>query len=308
MKSHKSKKMRKPPALKLGDTIALVRPAGFISDKILKKTAENLRSLGFCVVTYLGKSKKDGFFSASDESRAAELNWAFSQPGISAIFCCRGGYGSVRTFSHISKTQIQKWKPKIFVGYSDMTYVHQILQNEMGLVSFHGPLSGFLNKKDLKVFVQSLLDLPRAQKQKWSEVKIYKKGSARGKLLGGNLSLLQVAGRAALPKVPMILAIEDVNENFYRIDRMIWTLIDAGYAPFVRGVVLGKFLSCGKDDSKIFGWSRVMQSLQKLTRGPIWQNANFGHGMKRQRLLALGCEVEMKNRSLIVRESIVSDF
>jgi muramoyltetrapeptide carboxypeptidase len=309
----KPTKLKKPHVLKRGDTIALIRPAGFISDKIFFTAAENLRALGFCVATYPGKwpkkSEAHPSFSATDEVRAAEMNWAFSQPGISAVLCCRGGYGSVRTANQISPEQLKKWRPKIFVGFSDITYLHQLLQNERKMVSFHGPLTGFLNKSHLKKFLQNIMALPsKPMIQKWSEVRSTgTKKSARGKLVGGNLSLLQTSGRAALPKEPIILAIEEVNEDFYRIDRMLWALIDAGYSEYIRGIVLGSFKNCGARDSKTFGWKKVQQTLRKLTKGPIWEGASFGHGLKTQRLLPLGCQVEMKNKSLRFLEAAVSE-
>jgi muramoyltetrapeptide carboxypeptidase len=291
--------------LKLGDTIALVRPAGYLSDDLFLKTTQTLRSFGFCVVTYKEAFKPDGTFSASDDLRARELQWAFSQPGVSLVWACRGGYGSVRTLSRLSKSDVRAWQPKIFVGYSDTTYLHQVLKNELGMPSIHGPLCGFLNRAQLKSSIRALLELPASpQGQTWAEIEnLGRNVRVQGQLLGGNLSMIQTAGRAALPKTPMILAIEDVNEDFYRLDRMIWTLIDAGYAPFVKGIIVGSLLKCSE---RSFGRQRFIQTLQTLTNGPIWMKARFGHGLKTQRLLPLGCRVALgKHKRFEILEPVV---
>src|SRR5690606_27256842 len=129
------------------------------------------------------------------------------------------------TFAHLSEKQVSRWRPKIFLGYSDMTYIHQTIQNQLGWVTFHGPLIGSLDLTRLKKCIQSLEHLKKPSRETWSEAKPKGKGTnAEGRLVGGTLSLLSLTGKNALPREPVILALEDVNENFYRIDRMIWNL------------------------------------------------------------------------------------
>jgi muramoyltetrapeptide carboxypeptidase len=301
------KKFHKPRALELGDTIALIRPAGRLDESAFHSTAKTLRQMGFCVALYPHSIKRDKFFAASDEDRARELHWAFSEPGIKAVLTCRGGYGSARALSKIRSTDLQKWKPKLLVGYSDITYLHQWLQNKLKWTTIHGPLAGRISSAELKKFVRGLVNLPSSSSQEtWSEIKnIGAKNSARGILVGGNLSLFQVAGPAQLPRVPMILAIEDVNEDFYRLDRMLMALKDAGYSPFIRGIILGSLLNCGEKDAKTFGRDRLMMSLKNLTKGPIWVGARFGHGVKHQRLLPLGCQVQIYKKRFSILEPVV---
>ena len=301
-------KVHKPRALKPGDTVAVVRPASHLDVDLFDQSIQNLRSLGFCVVLYPKKFSRDGVFAASDEMRAKELHWAFSEPGIKAVLAARGGYGSIRTFSHLSKADMKKWKPKLFVGYSDTTYIHQYLQNELGWATVHGPLIGSLSRADLRSFMRDVVELPSKPSQSmWKEVKnIGANKKARGKLVGGNLSLLQLVGRAALPTEPVILALEDIQENHYRLDRMIWNLIDADYGRYVRGIVLGTLHECGAMDRTKFPVSRVYETLKKLCRGPIWTGAHFGHGLTTQRLLPLGCQVELHGRQFKILESVVS--
>lgn len=291
--------------LQRGDTVTLVRPAAKLDEDSFLKTEDLLRSLGFFVVRYPKGFSKDSYFSAPDEERAAELNWAFSEPGIRAVFACRGGYGCVRTLSKIRRQDLQSWKPKIFVGYSDLTYAHQWIQNQLGWISFHGDLIGQVEANCVEELVTNLTALSSSEfrKQTWSEVEVLRSGDASGKLVGGNLSLLRRVGPAALPEQPVILAIEDVNEDFYRLDRMIWDLMDSGYSRFVKGVILGSLHGCGKRDSESFGLEKVQESLQLLTKGPVWTQARFGHGLSSQRLLALGAKVRMQQNKVLEIQS-----
>ena len=288
-----------PKRLRPGDTIALIRPGSRLDPKAFDGTVKALRSLGFCTAVYPKKWKPDSRFSGSDELRAEEFNWAFSQPGVRAIWASRGGYGSQRMIESLNASAIDLWEPKILLGYSDLTYAHQWLQNRKHWLTFHGPLCGFLDRASLKKTLQSLMDLPLEETtQTWSEAKnIGGSGSVRGKLVGGNLSLLRVSGRAQLPVgEDLILAIEDVDEAYYRIDRMLRMLGDSDVAPYIKGILLGTFHDCGKSDKKTFGFKRIEESLRRLTSGPIWKNCKFGHGLKSQRILPLGAQVEMQSR------------
>ena len=214
----------------------------------------------------------------------------------------------MRLTPYWKKADLKKWRPKLFLGYSDITFLHQWLQNELGFVSFHAPLVGQISEPDLKEFVENTLALSTRKKEAWSECELHRKGKARAILQGGNLAMIQTAGPAALPKRDMILALEDVNEAHYRLDRRVWELIHAGYGPYVKGLVLGQFFQCGKSEARRFAWSTVLESLEKLcSRGPILVNARFGHGLKRQRILPLGVEVEVDGRSFRWRKPLVQD-
>ncbi len=301
------KSLHKPKALRWGDTLALIRPASRLDVRAYAQTIRSLRDLGFCVATYPGSLKADSYFSFADHDRAREFVWAFSEPGIKAVLSCRGGYGSVRLVHQLKKSDLKKMEPKLFVGYSDTTYLHQFLQNEKKMLSFHGPLVGQLSKQDLHYLMRQLCALSKSPAtQTWSEIEnIGSSQRAHGRLVGGNLSVLQVTGPAQLPKEPLILILEDVNENYYRLDRMLWTLIDAGYARYIRGMIIGHLEKCGKDDRKTFKQERLYQTLRSLCRGPIWVGARFGHGLKRQRILPLGARIELHGHRLKILESCV---
>lgn len=299
MKSRNKRILCKPRRLQAGDTIALVCPGAFLDEAHIRASTKALQKLGFCVVRsprIEKKAKRDGYFASTDRERADEIDWAFSEPGVRAVWACRAGYGSMRLTRFFTPQKIKNWKPKIFIGYSDVTYFHQWIQNQLGWVTFHGPLVGYMNEGQIKKTTRDLLDLGTQKLSvRWPRVQSIRAGRARGQLVGGNLCMLRTSGPAALPRRPLILAIEDVHEEFYQIDRMIWSLIDAGYRDYIQGIILGHFHECGRRDSKTFGWSRVQDSLRHLTDGPIWTGAPFGHGLREQAILPLGLHIEMSS-------------
>lgn len=308
--------LKKPIPLRPGDTVAVIAPAGRPDSQGLRRSIEDLRSLGLAVVQY-----KDGHrdaaipaFSASDEFRAQELAWALSEPGIRAVFCARAGYGNQRTLFHLQRDarmmrSVKRATPRFVLGYSDCTFLHQWIQNQLKWISFHSPLVGFLKKPDLKFFVETLMRSPDEPADlNLGSTRVLKRGATvSGRLVGGTLSLLRTTGLSQLPQEPMILCLEDVNEDHYALDRLIWSLIDSGCAPFVKGVILGTFENCGLRDRKKFPWSAVLESLERLSAGPIIQVKSFGHGLKRQSILPLGCQVRLSSSGRVhVLESQVS--
>ena len=290
--------VKNKPILKLGDCVALISPAGKIERQKIQKSKKALQELGLFVVEYPKKIKKDSFFSSSDEDRAKELSWAFSDSAIQAVFCCRGGYGSSRSLRQVSDKDLKQWQEKIFVGYSDITYIHHWMFNRFGWKGFHGPLVGHLEKTHLKKLTKDLMSWSDKKSETWSEIQILQKGSAKGRLMGGNLSLFQTSGPAALPKTDMILVIEEVNESYYRIDRSLQNLIDAGYQKYIKAVIVGGLQGCGKADARSFGLKRLKESFRSLTKGPVWWGGSFGHGRKTQRLIRIGAKVKMQAKKL----------
>lgn len=284
--------------LKYGDSIALISPAGKIDERRIEESAKHIRSLGFFVQTYPYKKTKDSFFSSTDDVRAKELCWAMTDPSIKAVFCCRGGYGSARALMKIDSRELRQWKQKLVLGYSDITYLHQWIYNHFQWGGVHGPLIGFLEKPQIKSLLRELMSWPNGNVENFSEASLLRSGKASGRLFGGNLSLFQVLGPAQLPKEKMVLLIEEVGEDFYRIDRMIQNLRDAGYSKYIQAVLVGKLYRCGKNDSKTFGLLRLKQSFKDLTDGPVLWGARFGHGLKVQRLFKLGVRVEISGKKL----------
>lgn len=305
-KFDRNNRLAKP--LELGDSVALISPGGDLKSATMERTKEGVRAYGLCVVDCPFSFKSQGYFSGTDENRAKELKWALEEKAIKAIFVLRAGYGACRTLYFLEKLKPRPSGPKLIFGYSDITYLHQWVQNKWKWPSFHAPLVAHLENGDLSYFLDQVLELAENKTtETWEEIELLpkrKKETAVGRLTGGTLSLIQTSGPAILPKEPLILCLEDVNEARYRLDRMIWTLVVSGYDKFVKGIVLGTITNSEGDGS--FSEEMLMESLLRLCpKGPIWKNAAFGHGLKRQRLLPLGTRVRLVDKKMTFLERYV---
>src|SRR3972149_28415 len=128
----------KPKALRHGDAISVIAPAGPVVRERIEKAFERLRSLGYRVKTHGDVFRACGYLAGDDSTRAAELMAAFADPESTAVWCARGGYGVARILDRLDY-DIVKRHPKVFVGFSDVTALHLAIQNRTGLVTFHGP-------------------------------------------------------------------------------------------------------------------------------------------------------------------------
>lgn len=268
-------------ALAPGDTIMFVAPAKYLDKGRVSLAKKRLEEKGFKVRLPENLFRKHSFLGGSDEERAAEIMAAFTDPEVDAIFPGTGGYGTTRIVDKLDYDVIRQ-NPKVFVGFSDITALHIAINQRTGLVTFHSPNPefGLGTEKNLsplagKYFWRALLaaayhDAVSDQLRKGylietrprddgktSDAAIFEdvpravtlvKGKARGRLIGGNLSVLH-----ALMGTPYeietdgkILFIEDVGEAPYRVDRMLSTLRLAGKFDKVNGVILGAFTA--RDD------------------------------------------------------------
>jgi muramoyltetrapeptide carboxypeptidase len=248
----------KPPALRKGDTIALVAPASGIEEAAARKAVETLQKAGYRVKLFPGFQKPRGYLASSDEARAAEINSAFADPEARAIFCLRGGYGTPRILDRLDYDLMRR-NPKILVGYSDITALLNAVQVRTGLVVFHGPmgkelsaeggLTPFSERHFWEAFRPSsplFEDWGRAPPPGAQALWSLSGGTAEGVLSGGNLSV--IASTVGTPYEPRfegaVLFLEDVSEKPFRIDRMLNQLRLAGKLARVRAVLLGQFTGC----------------------------------------------------------------
>lgn len=236
-----------PPRLEAGDRIAVVAPAGAFDPAALARGVERLRARGFEVVHRADIGARVRYLAGPDRRRAAELEEALVDPAVKAVLCARGGYGSARALEHaLALASGGIPRPKILVGYSDVTFLLDAITSETGMVTFHGPQVAV----DLATesFEESLDDLlatlggrrfpGRFQAQPLTSLV---GGIAEGHLLGGCLSMLvTMIGTPWEPSFHgSILFLEDIAEPAFRIDRMLTHLRQAGSLAGVRGVVIG---------------------------------------------------------------------
>lgn len=235
-----------PKSLQKGASIALVAPSGSVKESDLDFAIHWLESNDFVPVlseNLLGKHDFGYKYSGTIAERLSDFNWAISDPNIDAIWCARGGYGSVHLLDSIEIMQMKK-KPKWIIGYSDITAFHQSLQTH-GMASIHGVTAKQIEKKQTERSYQSLLSILTSKEDlsyEWSH-RMNTDLELEGELVGGNLSILySLIGTKYITKTEKsILFIEDWQENWYAIDRMLMNLILSGYMQQFLGILLGSF-------------------------------------------------------------------
>jgi len=208
-----------------------------------------LERLGLRVVLEVGSEDfHPGYLAGSDEYRASCFNRFVEDPSIKALFCARGGYGSLRILSNISYEQL-RLNPKPLVGFSDITALLLACYGQAGLVCFHGPVVSTLGTADPET-VESLwtaLSSTEPLKLHFPEALCLRAGQAEGLVLGGNFTtLIHLLGTDFFPPLSdSILFIEDRGEPVYRIDRMLTQLIHTGQLDNLSGLLVGDLSECG---------------------------------------------------------------
>jgi len=238
----------RPKRLQKGDTVGIIAPSSPPNLENLKRSLAFLEELGLSYE--LGKSIENvnGYLAGTDEERLEDLHGMFANPTIAGIICAGGGYGSARYTDKID-FQLMQENPKIFWGYSDITFLHTGINLYSDIVTFHGPMLASDVGKDTftelskKMFQQLFQPMELFYTEAISPLTQISSGTVRGELIGGNLSLL-VSGIGTKYEVDTkgkILLIEDVGEEPYKVDRMLNQLRLAGILDAAVGFVIGDF-------------------------------------------------------------------
>jgi len=301
----------RPRRLAPGQTIGMVAPSAAPNEpERIRFAIDTLESLGFKVKPGAHLFERDGYLAGSDAARAADLNAMFADDGVDAIWCVRGGYGASRILPLLDYALMQR-KPKALIGYSDITALHMAIHRHAGLVTFHGPVAfraltpyslGELKRvlwaAETPVRLGGPPPFERAEGRVDWENRVARlvAGTARGRLLGGNLCLMShLCGTPYLPDLRgAILFLEDVEEAYYRIDRMLTQLWLSGALAGVAGVAFGKFTNC--DPSAFFVQNRPLEDiLAERCRAlgvPAVAGIMVGH-VEDQTTLPVGCLAEL---------------
>jgi muramoyltetrapeptide carboxypeptidase len=314
--SQEPSKTVRPGRLRPGDTVGLIDPASAIWEPMnVEIVEESLAALGFKTKRGANLLARRGYFAGTDEQRAADVNAMFADPQVRAIHCVRGGWGCARLLPLLDWATIAK-NPKILLGYSDITALLLSLHAKTGLVTFHGPVGmSQWNPFNVSYLKRVLQDGEAVAFENLKEIdednltvvenriQTLHPGTARGRLLGGNLTVLtSIIGSGYLPDFDgCILFLEDVEEAPYRIDRMLTQLRLAGILQKARAVIWGNCSDC--DPGEGFGSLTVAEVLEDHIRPlgvPAWRGAMFGH-IERQFTLPVGVEVEVDAGAGVVR-------
>jgi len=301
----------RPRRLSAGQTVGLVAPSAAPNESDRVHFAiETIESLGFHVRPGRHVFDRDGYLAGADAARADDLSAMFADDGVDAVWCLRGGYGASRLLPMLDYELIRR-NAKPLIGYSDITALHMAVHAKAELVSFHGPVAW----RSLTPYTQAELrrvlcatDVPVRLGAPpptggpdgggaWeSRVTTLVPGRARGRLLGGNLCLMaHLTGTPYAPDLrDAILFLEDVDEQFYRIDRYLTQLWLSGAMAGVAGVAFGKFSRC--EPSAFFVQNRLLEDiLSERCRAlgiPAVAGLMIGH-VDDQTTLPIGCLAEL---------------
>jgi muramoyltetrapeptide carboxypeptidase len=291
----------KPPRLRSGDTIGVVAPAGVVPAESLKLGASRLESLGYRVRYRDDVLDVNGRFAGSPERRADEFWEMLEDPNIRAVFCARGGYGCNYLIDFLGSQPLPK--PKIVMGYSDVTTLHSFLFGHAGWVTFHGPMVAVDFSQGLDALGPALESTDPWEVEN-SGVQVLQGGSAEGTLLGGCLSLLvtTLGTPREMDWRGAIVFLEDLGEAPYRIDRMLFHLREAGKFNGVRGVIFGEMKDCGSMESLRDHLLRPFAGLGV----PVAAGLASGHTSGRNICLPFGVQVRLENDRLFILEGAVS--
>jgi muramoyltetrapeptide carboxypeptidase len=241
--------MRVPPPLRAGARVALVAPAGPVRGQPdIDRAISSVRRMGWEPVLGDHVAERDGYLAGGDAHRLADFNRFAADESIDAIWCVRGGYGAMRLLDAIDYESLRRW-PKALIGYSDITALHAAIGRLADVVTFHGPTA----REEMSEFsADSLARAVTLQRDPCGVAdagRTLARGTARGRLVGGNLALL--AALCGTPYAPSmanaILVIEDVGEAAYRIDRMLTQLLLSGALDDVAGIAFGQFTEVPED-------------------------------------------------------------
>ncbi len=280
--------VRKPVALKEGSTLGIIAPASPCGcPDSIARGKKTLEKMGFRVFLAPNALKSDRYLAGTDWERVADLHRMFLDPRIDGIVCLRGGYGTLRLLSQINYRIIRS-RPKALVGYSDITALQLALWQKAGLVTFSGPMlaSDFGREPDdftMNHFYQALTGchpLGLVPPAPGARVFTVCPGSARGRLIGGNMSLVTatLGTPYELDTRGAILFLEEVDEHPYRVDRMLRQLYLAGKLHKAAGIVFGEFVNCeAEDTSASFTSSEIIADLFTRLKIPCFYGLGPGH-------------------------------
>ena len=276
------KKSIRPPDLKPGDRIGIVAPARKVSKEEMTPAINIINQWGYEVVE--AKNLYGGYhqFSGTDDERADDLQAMLDDDSVKAIFCARGGYGSVRIIDRINFTRFRD-KPKWIVGYSDATVFHSHINRHFGIQTLHAAMPiNFPAGLKMNQSLQSLKDILEGSLPEYHfpSHKLNRNGKAEGTLIGGNLSMLySLTGTTSdIETTGKILFLEDLDEYLYHVDRMMMNLKRSGRLEGLAALVVGG-MNDMNDNTVPFGKTayEIIAETVSVYNFPVIFNLKSGH-------------------------------
>jgi muramoyltetrapeptide carboxypeptidase len=304
----------KPPRLREGDTIGMVAPASmaFEIDRI-RLAKEQLEAIGFRVRLGEHVFERHGYLAGTDQQRADDVNRMFADEEVDGIVFYTGGWGSSRLLPLLDFDAIRR-NPKVVLGYSDITALLNAIHQETGLVTFHGPVGAsnlrpytlanlrriVMSTDPVGVLANPQKDASELVNRTYRIVRI-REGTAAGPLVGGNLTLMtHLMGTPwEVPTDGAILFLEDVNEEHYRVDRMLTQLRLGGKLDRVAGVVFGYCTRCPVT-GPAFSMEEILRDHLEPLGVPVMAGLAFGH-IEKQLTFPVGLDATLDVSAGVLR-------
>lgn len=280
---HLARPLTRPRRLVPGDRVAVVAPSGPVPADRLRLGCGILRSWGLEVEVaphVLDTRPELPYLAGGDRERARDLERAWLDPGVAAVVCARGGYGAQRMADLLDWEAMRAAPPKVFVGYSDVTALHEAFAVRLGLATVHGPMAAALtfvkDEQTAEHLRRTLLEPDTVRTLTSPTAGTLVPGRARGVTAGGCASLLAAERGTAHARdsfAGTILLLEDVGEDVYRLDRVVTQLLRSGALDGVAGIALGSWAECGPADRIR---ELMLDRLGPLGVPVVWE-LGFGH-------------------------------
>ncbi len=296
--------MFSPDFLAVGDKIAIVSTARKIDFRTIKYAVEIISNWGLIPVIGSTIGIENDQFAGSDQERRDDFQHMLDDDEIKAIWCARGGYGTVRIIDNIDFSNFCK-KPKWIIGYSDITVLHSHIHT-LGVSTLHAPMPVDIHK-GTQESIDSLKEIIFGNKIEYSISSSKKNvlGDCKGQLVGGNLSMLYslCGSKSSLNTDGKILCIEDLDEYLYHVDRMLWNLKRNGYFENLSGLIVGGMTKM-HDNTIPFGKKakKIILDMVEEYNFPVAFNFPMGH-IEDNRALIFGAEVALvvKKKKTVVK-------
>ena len=273
--------MNKPLPLRKGDVIAVYAPAGPVDEARLLRGMARLSAAGYIPEVADGVLAADGYLAGDDAHRTRQLEWALSLPEARAAMAARGGYGTTRLLPMVDWRKATR-RPKLLVGYSDLTAVLAYASTRLNIPCIHGPMTAAdlalrFDAEALDAFAR-LAGGKVSPREPWGEpMERHRGGAAEGRLTGGCLSVLTalLATRFEPDFRGALLFLEDVKEPAYRLDRMLTQWIQTGKWSKAAGILVGRIAPAKGDTAEDL--RRVFFDAGKRLAVPVWFGFPAGH-------------------------------
>lgn len=268
-----------------GDRVGLVAPSGPATEEQVAAAETLLRSWGLEPVrgkNVLARHPRATYLAGSDEQRSSDLQEAWTDDSLSAVFCIRGGYGTVRLLDRLDVAALRAAKPKALIGSSDITGLHEFWEQNIGLATWFAPMVAtnavLADESSAGMLRDALFGDLSALEMTSAEAETLVAGIATGELTGGNMSLLAMTTGSHPEGMKRtdgkIVLIEEVTEDVYRVDGLLTKLIRSGYFDGAAGIALGTWEQCGE----LHEIKALVEELLVPLGLPLVWGFRFGHG------------------------------